>query len=118
MSTVDTHWTFFQAPLIIEDALGLKFSVPSEYDYSTLDVLIRHRFRDGTGSREVSVGNYELFRTKRRGEIIEPNARLLPGTEITMAVILGTSTPIEETCPMPRCNSANISAYPGGGLIW
>jgi hypothetical protein len=32
--TPDIHHTFFQDPIIVEDALGRKFPVPSEYDLS------------------------------------------------------------------------------------
>jgi hypothetical protein len=118
MATVDTRWTYFQAPLLLEDALGLKFPVPSEYDYGTLEAIIKHRFSVGTGSQDVQVGNYELFKTKRRGELILPNTRLLPGTEITMAIIIEMPASKQERCPMPRCSSSDILAYPGGGMIW
>ncbi len=40
----DGRWTFFQAALMIEDALGRKFPVPSEYDYGLLDNIIKYRF--------------------------------------------------------------------------
>jgi hypothetical protein len=118
MATVDTRWTYFQAPLLLEDALGLKFPVPSEYDYGTLEAIIKHRFSVGTGSQDVQVGNYELFKTKRRGELILPNTRLLPGTEITMAIIIDMPASKQERCPMSRCNSPDVLAYPGGGMIW
>ena len=118
MATVDTRWTYFQAPLILEDALGLKFPVPSEYDYGTLEAIIKHRFSVGMGSQDVQVGNYELFKAKRRAELISPNTRLLPGTEIIMAIIIDKPAFKQGRCPMPRCSSPDILAFPGGGMIW
>jgi hypothetical protein len=35
---IDSVWTFFQAPLILEDALGFKVLVPSENDFDMLRV--------------------------------------------------------------------------------
>jgi hypothetical protein len=32
--TPDIHHTFFQDPIVVEDAFGWKFPVPSEYDLS------------------------------------------------------------------------------------
>jgi hypothetical protein len=118
MSTVDTRWTFFQAPLLVEDALGFKFPVPSEYDFSLLDMIVRHRFQKGEGSLDVKFGNYELFKTKNSKQVISADVRLLPGTEITMAIIVSRPVSNEERCPMPRCGSSLNSPAPGGGLSW
>jgi hypothetical protein len=115
---VDTRWTFFQAPLIVEDALGCKFPVPSEYSYGMLENIIRYRFRQGDGSREVRAGNYELFKAKNSSQVLSEEVRLLPGTEITMAIIIHTQTPDDETCPMARCGSTGSAAPTRGGRVW
>jgi hypothetical protein len=46
-STLDVRWTYFQAPLQIEDALGVKFPVPSEYDFRMLQIIIKGRYLEG-----------------------------------------------------------------------
>lgn len=72
LSLGNTSWTYFQAPLIVEDALGFKFPVPSEYDFELLDTIIKHRFLEGPGSSEVEAGNYELFNTKNSRQVSQP----------------------------------------------
>jgi hypothetical protein len=91
-TTVDTRWTFFQAPLEVEDALGFKFPIPTEYDYDLIETIIRHRFKSGARSMEVKVGNYELCNTRKRSDIITKTSRLLPGTALTMIIVV--SAPI------------------------
>jgi hypothetical protein len=119
-STVDTRWSFFQSPLVVEDALGFKFPVPSEYDYELLDTIIKHRFQDGPGCLEVNAGNYEIFKSKERNQIISVGVRLLPGTAITMAVLVAKppSQLLDEVCPMRKCGSKHSSIAVGGGRIW
>lgn len=114
----DTRRTFFQAPLAVEDALGFKFPVPSEFDYDLLDTIIKRRFKSGPGSMEVKAGNYELFKTKNSTEVVTATMRLLPGTAITMAIIVSKPTSTDEICPMPRCGSNRTSPAPGGGRLW
>ena len=116
--SVDTRWTFFQAPIVVEDTFGFKFPVPSEYDFSTLETIIRHRFREGEASRHVKAGNYELFKTRSSEEVIKSNSRLFPGMEITMAIILTRLVSSDEVCPMPRCRSSRTMIVPGGGRNW
>lgn len=114
----DTRWTYFQAPLIVEDALGFKFPVPSEYDYDLLDKIVRHRFIEGPGALEVEAGNYELFNSKNSRQIITAKVRLLPGTSITMAILISPLETFDEHCPMPRCRSTRTTDAPGGGRLW
>jgi hypothetical protein len=114
----DTRWAFFQAPLVVEDALGFKFPVPSEYDYELLDTIIKHRFLDGPGSLHVKVGNYELFKTKDSKQVLSASSRLLPGTSITMAILVGKQELADHTCPMPLCKSNRSTAVAGGGRLW
>ena len=115
MPVADTRWTYFQAPLVVEDALGFKFPVPSEYDYDMLDNIIKHRFRTGPGSAQVARGSYALKQFTWDGPAT--STRLLPGAVLTMYVFLNES-PINKACPMPRCGSIQASYYPGGGFVW
>ncbi|KAF2806515.1 uncharacterized protein BDZ99DRAFT_394265 [Mytilinidion resinicola] len=117
LGAVDTRWTFFQAPLAIEDALGFKFPFLSEYDYGYLEVILKHRFLEGPGSLAVKDGNYEVFATRNSAQIISEDVRLRPGTALTMAILV--AGPIfDEECPMPHCHSSRTSLIPDGGRIW
>ena len=118
MGTVDTRFTFFQTPLVVEDALGVKFPIPSEWDYGMVENHIQYRFREGIGSQDVKAGNWELFKTKNSKDIILPNTRLLPGSHITMAIIISTPTPSEDICPIFSCRSSVTALAPGGGRFW
>jgi len=121
LATPNAKWTFFQAPLIVEDALGFKFPVPSEYDFELLNAIIKHRFLEGPGSSEVQADNYEIFSAKNSQVVISENVRLLPGASIIMAILLdkpGSKVYTDQTCPMPRCGSTLTTAVPGGGRIW
>lgn len=118
IATVDTRFTFFQAPLAFEDALSVKFPIPSEWDYGMVESHIQYRFREGIGSEDVKVGNWELFKTKNSKDIISPHTRLLPGLEITMAIIVSTLALNDEKCPIFSCQSDETTIAPGGGRIW
>lgn len=98
--------------------MGLKFPVPSEYDPDLLDAIIRHRFLEGPGSLEVTLGNYELFHARDSSQVISPQSRLLPGTSIIMAILFERTELSDQECPMPRCRSNRTTAGPGGGRIW
>ncbi|OCL02273.1 hypothetical protein AOQ84DRAFT_305017 [Glonium stellatum] len=114
----DTRWTFFQAPLLIEDALGCRYPVPSEYSFELLNEIIRLRFKVGPGSQDVKVGNYELFKTQKSEEVVTANTRLFPGTSITMAIIVARPVRTGEHCPMPQCASDQILPTTSGGRFW
>lgn len=116
--SVDTRWTFFQTPLEVEDAFGVKFPIPTEYDYDLIDTVIRHRFKIGGGSMEVKAGNYELCRKQNRLDIITESSRLQPGTAITMFIIVSSSIIKEAAWPISRCESAEVIPCPGGGFGW
>lgn len=103
---------------MVEDALGFKFPIPSEYDFQTLEAIIKHRFKDGPGSQEVKVGNYEFINTKNSSQVVSASSRLLPGTNITMAVLLRDSGFSDDTCPIRRCGALKTTAASGGGRIW
>jgi hypothetical protein len=118
VSSVDTRWTYFQAPITVEDAFGFKFPVPSEYDFSMLEHIIKYQFREGEASEDVKAGNYELFKSKNSSEVLPAGARLFPGIKITMAIIVAMSSPIVEVCPMPLCKSVEMIPALGGARIW
>jgi hypothetical protein len=118
ISSVDTRWSFFQAPLIIEDALGCKFPVPSEFDYGMLKNIIEYRFREGEGAREVKTGNYEFFRAKNSSQTLTEDVRLLPGMEITMAILIRRDTSEDEVCPILSCGSTQTEPTIGGCWRW
>ncbi|RAL61854.1 hypothetical protein DID88_002917 [Monilinia fructigena] len=101
---VDTRFTYFQAPVKVEDALGRVFPVPSEYSFGDLQALIQHRFKVGPGHSQVSNGNYEIFNSKNKKKIMSEegcNIRgLSPGGMLTMAIILDEIVkPKDNTCP-------------------
>jgi hypothetical protein len=83
-----------------------------------LENIIQYRFRQGEGAREVKAGNYELVKTKNSSQPLSKDVRLLPGTEITMAVIVRKRTSDDETCPMTRCGSTETTPIMGGGRVW
>lgn len=120
LSAPDTRWTFFQDPLILEDALGAKFPVPSEYDFSLVNVIIQKRFEKGPGSKSVQLGNYELVQARSGGRVLSEQTKLRPGTSVIMAILI--EPPIdwigEFACPMPRCTSTESVSVPGGGRLW
>jgi hypothetical protein len=85
-----------------------------------LDSIIRYRFRIGVGSEFVATGSYELFNPRKRETAIEHQDRLLPGSDIIMAVIIGKTREgdVRKQCPMNRCRSTRITPYFGGGWTW
>ena len=118
MTRPDTRWSFFQAPSVIEDALGYKFPVPSEYDFDLMDAVIKQKFKAGPGSLEVEAGNYEYFNAKNSNDVLSRNSRMFPGTAITMAVLVIYPTLTDAVCPMPKCGSKETTEASGGCRIW
>lgn len=119
--TADTRWTFFQSPVRFEDALGRVFPVPSEYSFEELELLIKHRFKEGPGREQVEAGDYELFNQKNSKQTISSSSflkTLLPGMRVNMAILIEGASKTLEVCPMPRCGSQNTEAALGGGWIW
>lgn len=98
------------------------------HDFDLLDKIIRHKFKDSVGSKHVSVGNYELCKSNRRYDTITSTSQLVPGTAITMAIIVTGPTGIEHLaraievqfqCPLPNCWSLEARRCPiGGGWVW
>lgn len=103
-TTVDTRWTYFQAPTRVEDALGRVFPVPSEYSMSELHALLRYHFRKGPGSQQVRNGDFKLTDRRNRAVLNRVSMpELLPGLDIVMSILvdvsLGRST---DVCPVSR----------------
>lgn len=100
----DTRFTYFQAPLIVTDAKGFTFPVPSEYDFELLKTILQHRFETGTWSKEVFLERYLLHASR---SVIFPGDdwRLVPGLKLTMAILICAS---EKRCPISveRCNGS------------
>ena len=117
----DCRWTSFQDPVILEDAIGRKFPVPSEYDFKMLDAIIRLKFDTGPGSVEVRLGNYQVSDARHRDSTLSSGSRLRPGSSLIMAIIISkppSGTMTHQSCPMPRCGSAYTEALQWGGRIW
>ena len=116
----DTRWTHFQTPVKVEDALGRIFPVPSEYCLEELKMIIQHRFKEGPGHLQVAAGDYELFNTNNSKQIIDSTSRLalLPGQEITMAILIDQVIFNDHICPMPKWPSVKTRVVAGGGRCW
>jgi hypothetical protein len=105
--------------VLVEDALGRKFPVPSEYDFGLLDRIIRHKFDSGPGSTEVQHGDYQVLDAKARGMALSPQSRLRPGSLLIMAILVGKPRVLaDRVCPMPRCASVQTTQMEGGGRVW
>jgi len=117
----DIRWTFLQDPILVEDALGRKFPVPSEYDFGLLDRIIRHKFETGPGSAEVKWGDYQILDAKDRNLVLSSQSRLRPGSLLVMAILIGPppgGVVNDQECPRPRCSSAKTMQAEGGGRVW
>ncbi|KAI1759347.1 hypothetical protein GGR53DRAFT_150799 [Hypoxylon sp. FL1150] len=120
-SAPDIRWTFFQDPFLVEDALGRKFPVPSEYDYLLLEAIIKHKFKDGPGAEYVAEDYFEIMDTRNGFNVLSANSWLKPGCAITMAILIGAynvDLSPDKLCPMPRCQSGRTIAILGGGRQW
>jgi hypothetical protein len=117
----DIRWAFLQDPVLVEDALGRKFPVPSEYDFTLLDRIIQHKFEEGPGSAQVSQGDYQIRDAKDRHLVLSSQSRLRPGCSLIMAILIGKPPPgilTDRACPMPRCSSMETIQAEGGGRLW
>lgn len=101
--------------------MGRKFPIPSEYDYSLLDAIIKHKFQDGPGATQVAAGDYEVMDSRNRLHVLSVDSDLRPGCSVTMAILISKLPSViltDESCPMPRCQSVKTSKAPGGGRLW
>ena len=116
----DVRFTWFQAPVKVEDVLGRGFQFASECSVLSLDAEIKARFRDGPGQREVETGNYEIFDAHNSNNLlsISENSSFLPGMTVFMAIVVKGWTKDNGKCPMPRCTSMSFTEVSGGGSDW
>ncbi|KAI0534172.1 hypothetical protein GGR58DRAFT_69255 [Xylaria digitata] len=113
----DVRWTFFQDPIIVEDALGRKFPVPSEYDFSLLDAIVKHKFQEGPGAAHVATENYEIMDAKNQLRILSVSSRLRSGGAVTMAILVGRPQSVMLSDECPRCQSSETRIDPSGGRL-
>ncbi|KAF2250016.1 hypothetical protein BU26DRAFT_563901 [Trematosphaeria pertusa] len=111
---VNTRWTFFQDPVVVEDAFGVKFPVPSEYDGTLLHAIIRHRFSRGCEIQNVTDGGYSVFYTDDPSRSLSAIDHLFPGCRITVAAFVGYNVALG-TPDCPICGSSNRAALPADG---
>ena len=104
--------------ILIEDALGRKYPFPSKYDYGTLEVIIKHKFREGTRSPDVRDGRFEFCNRSRRSKVITPQSRSVPESAILMVILIRTLKQRGGPCPMPNCGSQDAVPSLGGGVTW
>ena len=116
----DTRFTYFQAPVKVEDALGRVFPFSSECSFAALNAEIKERFKQGPGRTEVMAGDFELFNAKNAKQVltISDGSSLLPGMSINMAIVLEKEFPEGDKCPMPCCISKTFVPAVGGGRTW
>jgi hypothetical protein len=101
--------------------LGRKFPIPSEYDYSLLVAIIKHKFQEGPGAVQVAAEEYEIMNARNRLHILSADSELRPGGTLTMAIIVGLPRSVlltHDTCPMPRCRSTETTKTTNGGRQW
>ena len=120
---IDTRFTYFQAPVKVEDVLGRVFPFASECSIEALDAEIRSRFKKGPGKIEVMAGDFELFNAKNADQVLTifDDYGLLPGMSINMAIVLEKDEKEfaeGDECPMPHCSSRAFVKADGGGRIW
>lgn len=116
----DARWIWFQEPFKVEDALGIKFPIPAEYNFDLIDAIIKTRFKSGPGSRDVRLGNYELVQARNSSQAISEMTLLRPGAQIIMAIIINKHDDGvgKIACPMRHCGSIQTAPVSGGGRFW
>ncbi|OCK74274.1 hypothetical protein K432DRAFT_430119 [Lepidopterella palustris CBS 459.81] len=113
------QYTWFQAPVKFEDALGRVIPIPSEFDWLKVESIIVAHFSTGSGHAKVAAGEYELFDPLNRSEVISKSnfTGLRPGMSLTMAFIIGRYSHALggfERCPRPSCQSSAFTSSDGG----
>ena len=119
-AVLDTRFTYFQAPVKVEDVLGRVFPFPSECSLEALNMEITVRFKDGLGRRKVLAGDYEIFNARNTAHVltITGNDTLVPGMSIHMAVVVGIEASHHGKCPRVQCPSLTFTHSTFGGKIW
>ena len=117
---IDTRFTYFQAPVRVEDALGRVFPFSSECSIEALDAEIKARFKEGPGKTKVLAGDFEIFNAKSTDQVLAISGHnvLTPGMSINMAIVLQQEFAEGDKCPMPHCVSRTFKEAVGGGKTW
>lgn len=118
---IDTRFTYFQAPIRVEDALGRVFPFPSECSIEALTAEIKARFRGGPSEKEVLAGDFEIFINARNNtKLLITSGRnvLLPGMSVNMVIVVVDFVAGSDECPMPHCASKTLAEVIGGGKTW
>lgn len=114
--SIDTRFTYFQAPVKVKDVLGRVFPFPSELSFEALNAEIMARFKQGPGKSQVATGNYNFILDTKHPLSVADDRILLPGMSLFMTIVVLSSSSIFETlmgrntvtdveCPMPFCRS-------------
>ena len=118
---IDTRFTYFQAPVRVEDALGRVFPFPSECSVQALVSEIEFKFQEGPGKKEVMAGDFEIFNAKDTNQLFNISGHniFVPGMSINMAIIFEKDLfGNVDKCPMPHCASRIFMEAIGGGKTW
>ncbi|KAF2734844.1 hypothetical protein EJ04DRAFT_227440 [Polyplosphaeria fusca] len=114
---LDTRWTFFQAPYVFKDALGRVYPIPSEFDFDLIRTIIKGRFWQKPGYRQVLLADYELLTTRDTRQVISANTYLWPDATISMAIVLNTPSTGTDCCPISGCRSTRCENRQEGGKL-
>ena len=108
----------FQAPVILNDAMGRRIPIPSEYNMGLVQVVLCFYFQTGPGRDCVEGRYYDLFYSNDKSQKlgVDDNAPLIPGSTITMAIWV--SQRMSGCCPKKSCPGGQITKTAGGGCIW
>lgn len=118
LSTIHTRYTYFQAPIKVEDALGYVFPFPSELSFDELQAIFKSRFRDKPGRKQVEAGDYEVSNANNSKQLIQSGTSAMrPGMSVVMAIIVAACEG-EDKCPNPGCYSSNSVQASDGGRRW
>lgn len=113
LTNVQTGYTYFQAPVKVEDALGFVFPFPSELSFSDLKAVFQSRFQGKPGQQQVEAGEYEVSVARNSKQILgSDSVGLYPGMSVVMAIIV---TRPDNICPNRGCMSTDsVPACDGG----
>ena len=120
ISGPDTRFTYFQAPVKVQDVVGRVFPFPSECSVAALNVEIAVRFNKGPGRKEVQAGDYEIFDARNSEHLLTAtkNSEFIPGMSVVMAVVVRKTDVSEDECPNPHCRSVSFRKPCAGGRAW
>ncbi|KAF1937674.1 hypothetical protein EJ02DRAFT_469504 [Clathrospora elynae] len=90
-------------PVVVEDACGVKFPVPSEYKVALLQTIIIRRFAKLRGAEDISNGNFELFYSKTPKQALASTDQLRSASSVIMYAVVSNlhpSFPVKDCCPI------------------